>query len=123
MRAGGAIALAAAQMSDASPNRDRYKTKDDGNQAAGEPAGGNQEQGPQHGGGKNAPHTNMDAKRSAQEKYEAAREKWQSLDRKPRKTPEDKIEAERAKREVDHWAQKARERGETHSWEPKGGRR
>ena len=59
----------------------------------------------------------------AWEKCEAAKQKWEDFDRKPQKTSADKNEAAKARREVDHWARKARESGETHSREPKGGKR
>ena len=121
-RTAGAVGLALAQMSDASPNRGLH-AKDEGNREVGNPGGGNQALGPQHGGGKNAPHANMNTKRAAREKFEAARERFKTLRQKPQKTEQDKQEVDRVEKEMNHWREKANERGETHSREPKGGRR
>jgi len=72
-----------------------------------------------HGGGKNAPHANQSARESAKSKYEAARERFETLKAKPKKEAEDVRALEQAKREMNHLKKKYDFTGESHSRKPK----
>lgn len=74
------------------------------------------------GGGKNGQHANLKAKQSAGEKYEEAKNKLDSISRKPNKTKEDNKLKAQLEKQVKHWKAKAQETGENHSRNAKGNR-
>jgi len=69
---------------------------------------------------RNMPHANQKAKEIAQQKYEVARARYQTLKSKPNKTKEDKAAEAKAKTEMEHLKKKADETGENHSQKAKG---
>jgi RHS repeat-associated protein len=74
-------------------------------------------------GNKNSPHANKDAKQSATQKYNIAKTKYEELRSKPNKTPDDKKQLEKLKKEVNQQQMKKDFTGENHSRNAKGSRK
>ena len=73
-------------------------------------------------GNKNSQHANPKAKGSAEQKYQEAKKKFDELDKKPNKSPEDKKEFNYWERQMKHWKMKQDFSGENHSRNAKGNR-
>jgi len=73
-------------------------------------------------GNKNSQHANQKAKSSAEQKYQEAKKKFDELDKKPNKSPEDKKEFNYWERQMKHWKMKQDFSGENHSRNAKGNR-
>jgi RHS repeat-associated protein len=74
----------------------------------------------EHGGGKNAQHSNAKAREAAKQKYEAAKGEYEKLKSKTKKTKIDKEAEIKAKKQMEHWKRKMDETGENHSQKAKG---
>ena len=72
------------------------------------------------GGGKNSKHANKHRKDKARADYEEARAKWEELRSVPKKSKQDSIETEKARRLMEHLKRKADFSGENHSQKAKG---
>jgi RHS repeat-associated protein len=74
----------------------------------------------EHGGGKNAQHSNAKAREAARQRYESAKKEFEALRSKPKKTKEDVELMKKAEKQMKHWKQKMDNTGENHSQTPKG---
>ncbi|HZF52338.1 MAG TPA: RHS repeat-associated core domain-containing protein, partial [Polyangiaceae bacterium] len=72
------------------------------------------------GGGKNAPHANLDKKAAAQARYESLKAEYQKLRSTPNKTPEVKAAMEKTERAMKKAKQDMDFSGENHSQRAKG---
>jgi len=70
--------------------------------------------------GKNGKHTNPKAQKSAEEHYKKAKEAFDNLSKKPKKTKGDNKSLEKLKKQVQRWRQKKDWSGENHSQKHKG---
>ena len=70
--------------------------------------------------GKNGKHANSKAQKSAEEQYQKAKEAFENLNKKPKKTKEDNKTLEKLKKQVQRWRQKKDWNGENHSQKHKG---
>ncbi len=80
----------------------------------------NAKQTQQKSSGKNGQHINQQAKGQAKENYENAKNEFEKLDNKPRKTKEEVKLLEKLKKQVKHWKKKMDNTGENHSQKAKG---
>ena len=71
-------------------------------------------------GNKNSPHANQKAKEAAQQRYQDSRKEYDNLKSKANKTPGDKKDLDKLRKEVDRNKQKADNTGENHSQKAKG---
>lgn len=70
--------------------------------------------------GRNGKHANSKARKHAEEQYQKAKEAFENLNKKPKKTKEDNKSLEKLKKQVQRWRQKKDWNGENHSQKHKG---
>jgi hypothetical protein len=72
------------------------------------------------GGGKTGRKLNEGRQSAAEEKYRDAKKAFEEADRKPNKTPADKMQRDQFKKEMEHWQRKMRELSEEHARKSQG---
>ena len=70
--------------------------------------------------GKNGKHANPKARSKAEEQYQKAKEEFDRLNQKPKKTKDETRLLDKLKKQVEHWRQKKDWKGENHSQKNKG---
>ena len=70
--------------------------------------------------GKNGKHVNQNAQKNAEEQYQKAKEAFDNLNKKPKKTSADNKLQDKLKKQVEHWRKKKDWGGENHSQKHKG---
>jgi len=70
--------------------------------------------------GRNGKHSNLDARKSAKEQYQKAKEEFNQLDKKPKKTKDENKLLDKLRKKVEHWRKKKDWIGDNHSQKNKG---
>ncbi len=70
--------------------------------------------------GRNGQHANQAVRQKAEEMYQKAKEAFDKLNQKPKKTKADNKLLEKLKKQVEHWRKKKDWKGENHSQTHKG---